>query len=343
MNRKFFHFTAAGVLVLFLLILSGCPAFDLKENPNPDYNPGSKSNLSAPTGLYASASSSSSVTLYWNSVSGASYYNVYYYTSNSSSNSAYYSYTYSTSLTVTGLNSNTAYYFWVKAVDYNYNESGFSSYAYATTTSSTPSSPTLTATAYSPSIVSLSWTSVSNAAKYYVYEGSSSSFSSSTRLGETTLTSIYVHSYSPGTSVYFWVTSVNSSGTEGSPSSYAYATTYTATSLSNGSWVNSSLSSSYPQRWYSFSATSGTNYYVWCDNAKENSSYTGDVVIGALYWNSTDWIFGGTNTTVDIGSSYQYFNASKSGTVYIRVMPWNNYSSYYGTYRIAYRNTSTKP
>ncbi|MDE5613817.1 MAG: fibronectin type III domain-containing protein [Treponemataceae bacterium] len=88
--------------------------------------------LSAPTGLTATAASSSSIKLSWNSVSGATEYQIY---------CSEYSYTSSasllgsrtlTSITITGLEANTKYYFWVKATN-GTTTSDYSSYDYATT------------------------------------------------------------------------------------------------------------------------------------------------------------------------------------------------------------------
>ena len=88
---------------------------------------------SAPTGLKATATSSSSISLSWNSVSGAYEYMIYYNTSSSSSTAEAIAYTSWTSKTITGLEANTKYYFWVKTLTSDYDSSDFSSYAYATT------------------------------------------------------------------------------------------------------------------------------------------------------------------------------------------------------------------
>lgn len=90
---------------------------------------------SAPTGLKATATSSSSISLSWNSVSGADEYMIYYNTSSSSSTAEAIAYTSGTSKTITGLEANTKYYFWVKAITSDYDSSDFSSYAYVTTES----------------------------------------------------------------------------------------------------------------------------------------------------------------------------------------------------------------
>ena len=88
---------------------------------------------SAPTGVSANATSSSSITISWNAVSGATSYTVY---RSSSSNGSYSSVgtTSSTSFTNTGLSANTTYYYKVTAAN-SYGTSGYSSTVSATTQS----------------------------------------------------------------------------------------------------------------------------------------------------------------------------------------------------------------
>ena len=88
--------------------------------------------ICSPTGLIATAASSSSIKLSWNSVSSATTYYVYKSESSSSSTASVVSAVTSTSTTVTGLKANTKYYFWVKAAT-NTTISDYSSYDYATT------------------------------------------------------------------------------------------------------------------------------------------------------------------------------------------------------------------
>lgn len=92
---------------------------------------GDSGTLSAPTGLYATAESSSSIRLTWNSVSGATKYYVYKSQYASFATSDSYSTT-STFMTVTGLKANTKYYFRVQAAN-STTTSGYSASDYATT------------------------------------------------------------------------------------------------------------------------------------------------------------------------------------------------------------------
>lgn len=95
------------------------------------------STINPPTGVTATATSSSTITVSWNAVSGATKYDVYYSTSPYSSSALHVGETDSLSMGITGASSNTTYYFWVKASNGS-KTSDFSSYASVTTESSWP-------------------------------------------------------------------------------------------------------------------------------------------------------------------------------------------------------------
>ncbi|MBD5434805.1 MAG: fibronectin type III domain-containing protein [Treponema sp.] len=109
------------------------------NDPDESGSSGTTTKLSAPTGLTATAVSSSSVELSWDSVNGATTYYVYKSESSSSSTASVIGSTTSTSTTATGLKANTKYYFWVKAVN-DTTISDYSSYGYATTKATSSSS-----------------------------------------------------------------------------------------------------------------------------------------------------------------------------------------------------------
>lgn len=107
------------------------------DDPEPDYPddpyyPDEPEEISAPSSLSAYATSESSISLSWSYVSGATFYLVYYGTSNSIYNAEYYDYYTGTSAQITELSAGTTYYFWVIATDGTL-KSDFSSMEYATT------------------------------------------------------------------------------------------------------------------------------------------------------------------------------------------------------------------
>ena len=95
------------------------------------------STINPPTGVTATATSSSTITVTWNAVSGATKYDVYYSTSPYSSSALHVGDTDSLSMGITGASSDTTYYFWVKASNGS-KTSDFSSYASVTTESLWP-------------------------------------------------------------------------------------------------------------------------------------------------------------------------------------------------------------
>jgi hypothetical protein len=88
---------------------------------------------SAPSNVYATVVSSSSISVSWSSVSGATSYDVYYEIGSSSTKNFAINVT-GTSYTHSGLQSNTTYFYYIKAKN-SAGSSGYSSYAYATTAS----------------------------------------------------------------------------------------------------------------------------------------------------------------------------------------------------------------
>lgn len=110
---------------------------DYPDDPEPDYPddpyyPDEPEEISAPSYLTANATSESSISLSWYSVSGATYYAVYYGTSSSTYSAECYDYYTGTSAQITNLYAGTKYYFWVIATDGTL-ISDFSNMAYATT------------------------------------------------------------------------------------------------------------------------------------------------------------------------------------------------------------------
>jgi fibronectin type 3 domain-containing protein len=186
---------------------------------------------SAPTGLTATASSSSAIGLSWSAVTAPanctiSSYKVYGSTASGftpSSSNLLGSPT-GTTFSSTGLAASTTYYYVVEAVDADGN-SAASSQASAETAaascSAVPSAPTgLTATASSSSVIGLSWTAVTPPANctistYKLYGSTTSGFtpSSSNLLTSTTGTSYSNTGLTASTTYYYVVEAVDADGT----------------------------------------------------------------------------------------------------------------------------------
>ncbi len=171
--------------------------------------------LSAPTGVSASNGTyTDKVYITWNSVSGATSYNVYRATSSSGTKSKIGSSTttsYNDTIAVAG----TTYYYWVTAVN-SAGESGYSGYGRGYRKASPPSSPTGVSASdgtYTDKVY-ITWSSVSGATSYNVYRATSSSGTKS-KIGSSTTTSYSDTTATVGTTYYYWVAAVNSAGESG--------------------------------------------------------------------------------------------------------------------------------
>ena len=109
-------------------------------------------------------------------------------------------------------------------------------------------------------------------------------------------------------------------------------------SLSNGVWTTNYFYSSDYEHWYTFYASYGQTYYIWCDDADSYSAYI-DAKISAYYGSAY-----GTSIFTGSDSTYYYpesFTANRDGYVYIRVYPYSSGDD--GYYRIAYRTYNSRP
>lgn len=165
--------------------------------------------LPAPGGLTVTGATNSSISLSWNTVSGAASYNVYRNGSKANSSAVT-----ATSFTDSGLASGTSYSYTVAAVDSSGNV-GTTSGAVTGTTTGTPTklpAPTgLAVTGATSTSVSLSWNAVSGAASYAV-------FRNGTQVKSTTTTSYTDTGLASGTSYSYTVAAVDGSGTVGTQS-----------------------------------------------------------------------------------------------------------------------------
>jgi uncharacterized repeat protein (TIGR02543 family) len=289
-NRKKKATRLAVLLCAGLVLLGGCKDLFHPEGPKP---------LSAPSWVNASAQSSSSIYVSWDSVSGAEGYYVY----RANSSDGYYSYittatAYDTSYTDTGLSSSTTYYYKVSAYNDSDEEGLQSSSTSATTSEAAPFTPTsISAAAYSSSSITVSWDSVSGASSYYVYRADSYNGSYS-YINSTSSTSYMDTGLSSNTRYYYKVSAYNDSNGEGPQSSYTSATTSVAITVPSGLSLEESLS------WIDNNAVEGGEYAITLNNdetiAPRTLSYSGQTVGITLTGGTTE-------RTVDLSSTGSLF------------------------------------
>ncbi|SVC33077.1 uncharacterized protein METZ01_LOCUS285931, partial [marine metagenome] len=201
------------LISIFSLILISCAEKDESSSSS------SSTTLSAPSGLTA-AGAASQVTLDWTAVSGASSYTVYWDNSTGVSSSSTAITSVSTdNYTHSSLDNGTTYYYKVAAVD-SAGTGTLSSEVNAATP--LPAPDNLSASGANNTII-LTWNSVGGATSYTLYWDNVSGIDSS----DTAITSItndnYTHSnMDNGSTYYYKVAAVNSSGT-GTLSSVASA------------------------------------------------------------------------------------------------------------------------
>jgi hypothetical protein len=102
--------------------------------------------------------------------------------------------------------------------------------------------------------------------------------------------------------------------------------------------MDGSITGNATERWYSFTVNAGTTYYVWW-NDSYNGDYTKtlDIKVSAFHGNG-NMIFGDEDSG---WNSPVYFTADLSGTVYLRVNPYDPNAA--GTFAITYGTSSTRP
>jgi hypothetical protein len=288
------------VAAMFTLVfLSGCGML-LDEIAGEDFDEsrlgtteggggnGSSGSLSAPTGLKATVSGNI-VTLSWDSASGATGYKVYRNTSESGT------YTFlanasGTSYTDSGLAAGT-YYYKVSAVSSGGSESPQSSSASTAVTGSSSggglSAPTGLNASASGNDVTLTWNSASGASFYRIYRSTSASGSYG-YIGFAYTVSYTDSGLSTGTTYYYKVTAVSSTGSESPQSSYASAT---VTGGGNGEGEVPATSLQAALDWLDSNAAQGGAYTITLQNneaiAPRTLSYGGKNVSVTLRGSTT--------------------------------------------------------
>jgi fibronectin type 3 domain-containing protein len=209
----------------------------------------------APTGLSATATSSTQINLTWTASTGAASYNVLNSTTSGGPYTTVATGIATTSYSNTGLTASTTYYYVVEAVNAG-GTSANSSQASATTQAGAPAPPTgLTATTASTSQINLSWTASTGATSYNVLNSTTSGGPYTTVATGVATTSYSNTGLIAGTTYYYVVQAVSSGGTSGNSSQASAITisaaptglsaTATSSSQINLSWTGSTGAASY--------------------------------------------------------------------------------------------------
>ncbi len=206
-----------------LLIVAFLPLFLVACGGSSDSSPPSQGEkiISTPKMINLKADSTSQITLSWNAVDGASYYEIYKNTTNTTTSGlTTLSTQSSTTFKNTGLKANTTYYYWGKvcktegsvgSAGSSTNTAGHSCTAFSPVASTTtwvviPSVPTnLSLTANSASQITVRWDSLTGADYYKIYRNTSNSNAGSTVIATTTNVSYKDTGLTADTMYYYWV------------------------------------------------------------------------------------------------------------------------------------------
>jgi fibronectin type 3 domain-containing protein/dihydrofolate reductase len=164
---------------------------------------------SVPTGLILTVDSASQITVQWDRVAGAEYYEVYRNISDSNTSLTAIATTTNVSYEDTGLTADTNYY-WVKACKRNLERvevcSDFSTVASKTTSVIPPDVPTgVKLSADSTSQITVSWSTVSEATSYKIYRHTSDASAAAMSVATTETDSYTDTGLNPGTLYYYWI------------------------------------------------------------------------------------------------------------------------------------------
>jgi len=174
----------------------------------------------APTGVSASAVSTSSISVSWNPVSGASSYKIYYTTGSSTGSKILAGTVNGTSYSHTSLTAGTTYYYFITAV-VNSRDSDYSSFVQGLPLPGVPVG--LAVSNATSTSINLTWNAVAGIVWYEVYYSTSQS-GAKTLLSSSVYSASYTHnagSSASGNTYYYFVIAANSSGKSDYSSSIA--------------------------------------------------------------------------------------------------------------------------
>ncbi len=242
-----------------------------------------------PTGLTSSSITTSSVTVSWNSSADATSYNLQRDTNTSFTGPTTTTGIVTTSSSVTGLSSGTNYYFRVSAV----NSVGTSTYSSYITVLTLPAAPTISSSSISTSGATISWSAITGASSYTLQRSSSSSFTTiDSSLSGIVGTSTSVSGLSSGTTYYYRLYAVNSTGLSSASNTVTLLTLPSTTTIS----TTSITSSGFTLNWTS---VTGASSYIY-QRSTDASFTTIDASLSGLSGTST------SITGLSSGTTYYY-------------------------------------
>jgi fibronectin type 3 domain-containing protein len=244
--------------------------------------------LSAPSGLKKDTATTKTITLKWQSVTGATSYKVYRSISGSGQYTAVGIAT-TTAFTDTGLNEATTYFYMVSSIKDTF-ESVKSTSLSVATSAAEPSTPTgLTATTASSSSITIKFTTVTGATGYKLYWSTDNkSFTDISITGNT-----YTHSGLTASTTYYYKVSAIKQSSESVQSSVVSATTSAAgPATPTGLTATVASSSSMTVKFTAVTGATGYKLY-WSTN---NTTFT------AISLTSTTY----THTGLTANTTYYY-------------------------------------
>ncbi len=247
-----------------------------------------------PTGLSASAVSSSQIDLTWTAGSGATSYTLYRSTSSGGTYSEIELENVTSYSNNTGLSAGTTYYYKIKAHNAG-GDSEFSSVASVTTVVAAPATPTgLTASAVSSSQIDLTWAAVTGATGYKLYR-SATSGGTYTEIDDVTSSPYNNTGLSAGTTYYYKIKAHNAGG-DSEFSSFATATTVVAAPATPTGLSASAVSSS--QIDLTWTAGSGATSYTLYRSTSSGGTYSEIELENVTSYSN--------NTGLSAGTTYYY-------------------------------------
>jgi titin len=296
-----YTFLQALVFALAACVLMGiaaCAAVD--DGGGNSSASGAAAAPAAPSGVQATALSARRVSVSWNTVAGAANYKIFYMRESvdaapilsGSGNTAPY--------TCAGLNHNTAYLFFVKAVN-SHGESLYSDPGAARTQVYAVSG--VTATALSASSIRVSWNSAPDTTKYKVYYSIGSTGASRSLAADTVTANTFTHTGLTANTLYYYsIVAVDSIGESDYSAMTDVASAATRPAAPTGVTAAALSAASISVTW---NAVTGAAEYKIYSAASGTGTKT---LLGAAA------ATGYTHTGLSAGTTYYYFVAAISGS-----------------------------